>query len=37
MVNPGVNGYAETPTNGKSPQNAKRQPTENQKNTKTDR
>jgi len=34
MVNPGVDGY-EPQINGKSPKNAKRQSTENQKNTKT--
>ena len=38
MVNPGVDGYTvvKPQINGKSPKNAKRQPTENQKNSKTE-
>jgi len=34
-MNLGVNGYTKSQINGKSLKNAKRQPTESQKNTKT--
>jgi len=36
MVNPGVDGYTKTPNQWKIPKNAKRQPAESQKNTKTE-
>ena len=36
MVNPGVGGYIKFPNKQKTSKNAKRQPTENQMNTKTE-
>jgi len=37
MVNPGVDGYAKTPNQRKISEKRKKQLTENQKNTKTER